>query len=142
MKKIKLFFYIVILTIFCLNIAGCEDEDTNYQEAILGKWELIETGQDENSMKPVKSTGSYLNFLQNNKMQHYDPITNEYDIEQTYKIDSKFLYYHYENGINNSVLYKYHFYEDKLKLTIVSANFTDIFRPDGIPFVVIYKRIK
>jgi hypothetical protein len=119
---------------------SCEDEDAKSQEAILGKWELIEQGRDEDNMKAVTSTGGYIEFLSNGNMHHYDPVTQEYSGEQMYKIDSKFLYYNYEKGIDERFVNKHHFYEDKLKLTYVSGgNIPDIY---GIPCIFIYKRIK
>jgi hypothetical protein len=152
-------FYTILLSIFCFFIVGCTDnkdiedvedieeeciEIKNYQEAILGKWELIEQGRDEDNMKPITSTGNYkygdyMEFFSTGMMGFYNPETTEYYNHYSYRIDSLFLYEDPNTG-QFPWIYKHCFYKkDKLKLTFVSGVMLDL---PGLPLIFVYKHIK
>lgn len=142
MKKIFLF----ILCTIPVWIA-CSDEEfdipSDPQEAILGKWKVIESGT-ENGLKKV-SSDYVTEYFADGTYKTYDRSLDEGnpDYTFTYQIDSdsfrtNLLVKGEDPSNDNEHVYKYRFYKNKLRLEYVSGNIPDIM---GYPTIHIYKRI-
>lgn len=142
MKKIFLF---ILCTIPLL--VACSDEEfdipSDSQKAILGKWKVIESGT-ENGLKKVSddvviffhADGTY-------EIKMNGKIESSYPYQQTYRIDSVFLYRGSivdgePSSKENEFVQKHVFYKNKLRLEYVSGNILDIM---GFQPIHIYKRI-
>jgi hypothetical protein len=135
--KRALFIFILAAVILSLlpSLWSCQKEDIgNPQEAIIGKWEKIAEGPDEDRIVPIETDGSYREFLPNGEHKGY------WHSEYTYQIDSVFLYLYCVGIPINDFIYEYAFINrSTLKLTYVRGNIPN--RAD-YPIICIYQRIK
>ena len=105
-----------------------------FNKDIIGKWNLIARGPDEDNIVEIEASGIYREFLPNGVHQGYWG-----DSKQIYQTDSLFLYL-YADHPDNNFIDKYTFINrDTLKLTYVQGNKPDIM---GLPLIYIYQRIK
>jgi hypothetical protein len=123
-----------------LNLSGCKG-DSEPQEAILGKWELIAQGPNVNDIKPVEPNGSYSEYFSDGKMISFSFETNK-SFEYTYKVDSKFLCRYFEyNHEQEYAEYEYNFRDNQLRLIYVRGS-VPIEMIYGRPMVFIYRHKK
>lgn len=132
MKKTLLILPIILLT---FSINGCNDDDQNHKEKILGKWQRVEIGWTGNIIPIEESKGLVIEFLSNGKLRYYIN-DQEYLENYTYQIDNNFLYQNIisdEEAGGGRWTYKYLFHNDMLKLEIVDGIVTNY-------DIVIYKK--
>ena len=109
-----------------------------FDKDIIGKWELVAEGPDEDGIVPVEASEVYIECLPNGEYK------NSYwrDSKHIYQTDSLFLYLYY---LDNSDAVNDHIYEyaiinsDTLKLKHVYGVVPAI---PGFPLIYIYQRIK
>jgi hypothetical protein len=139
MKK----FIFLLSTVFLF--LSCEKEyytSDDPQEAILGKWELIESANDNGKLKLAKS--KYEFFSDGTFKEFIETAPDPYN-EQTgaYRIDSLYLYTHVTKELFENDDYPnietYKFYKDKLRLEYFSGNLAHSM---GTPTIFVYQRIK
>lgn len=138
---------IILLCITALWI-GCNSDDydipSDPKEAILGKWQLIEEG-NENGMKKA-SYDRKTEYFTDGELKMYDVIVaadSITDLLCTYKVDSEYLYvympgYKIAYPDDGRYIYTYHFYKNKLRLEYVDGLIPLVL---GYPTTHIYKRI-
>jgi predicted small lipoprotein YifL len=110
-------------------------EPVIFDKDIIGKWEKIAEGPDEDRIVSVEASGVYIECLPNGEYK------NSYwrDSQHIYQTDSLFLYL-YADHPNNNFIDKYTIINrDTLKLTYVRGNIPA--RAD-YPLIYIYQRIK
>jgi len=116
------------------------------QEAILGKWKLIES-ELRNGEKRKEDSKDIYEYLSDNtfKVSSYDNVEEQYIARYTriYSIDSLFIYY-FEQDFTNNVDYepmisKYFFYDDKLWRKCINCAIEDV---DFAVVTQVYQRIK
>lgn len=115
---------IAIILIATISLSSCNKNDHSFQDAILGKWELISQGTI-NDVQQVECDGSYFECFRDGKMIKYSSETNEFS-NHTYRIDSKYIV---DNHL--SADYDFSFTKDTLILTHVQ----------GPEYVYIYNNI-
>lgn len=142
MKKI----FLLILCTIPVWIA-CSDEEfdipSNPQEAILGKWKVIESGT-ENGLKKVSDDYVIEYFADGTYKTYGLSIDEEYpEYTYLYRIDADLL--RTNTSVNgeepldhNEFVQKHVFYKNKLRLEYISGNIPDIM---GYPTIHIYKRV-
>ena len=137
----KLFFLLSTVFVFL----SCEKEyyiPDDPQEAILGKWKLLESANDKGKLKLAKS--KYEFFSDGTFKEFIETAPAPYN-EQTgaYRIDSLYLYTHATKELlendDHPIIETYKFYKDKLRLEYFSGNRADI---AGSPVIFVYQRIK
>ena len=134
--------YILKFTTFLLVLAmiffscQCKNEPA---EAILGRWELIAKGSDENSIKPVEPNGAYIEFLSEGISRSYYPEVDDFYYTM-YKIDKKFIYYYsYEKPPDQAPFeYRYSISKGLLKMTFIKGGLID-WTPGGPTTIYIYQ---
>lgn len=161
--KTNHFFISILLLLFC---SSCKDkEDFSLREPFIGKWELIALGSEEDKIYPM---GGELDYLAMNCVLEFFPdgilhtyccsplysrdfaytcdSENEIFDINTFRIDSKYLYFNYENRNTppnswkrSRYDYKYVFIGDRLQLTLIRGR---IFFIGGHPKLFIYQRIE
>lgn len=104
-----------------MTTGGCDKDEysppSDPTKAILGKWELIEVG-NENFMSPYKDN-RYIEYLPDSILGWYYYETKEYIISDIkYWIDDSLLHEKQirEDGYEIITNYTYKFYEDKMRL--------------------------
>jgi hypothetical protein len=139
MKKLVLVLGLIVVSSAC-------SKDENPANLILGKWELVALGHDEDNIKPIDQAfivagAPTMEFLSDGGiLRVYYFYAPENPEENSCRIDSEFLYINYEEDYQHGRFdYKYSFYENKLKLVLVHGIITDIF---GYPIIYIYQRKK
>ncbi|NDW12297.1 hypothetical protein D0T50_05260 [Bacteroides sp. 214] len=140
--KIKRLRLLVLLPILLLGVVACDDsnDSIDYENKIIGKWQLVEQGYDESSLKAVEN-GVVVEYLPNgNVVEQY---FNEGSAREnfTYTIDSKTLYYHliYTEGQPiDTWTYEYKFHNKYLMTKLIQGLIDDSM---GAPWVKIYKLI-
>ncbi len=105
----KMFMFCTLITL----LSCCKNEQKP-EEKILGKWELIE------HRVAIDPDGRSTEFLLNGKIREYDNIGG-YSEGYTYRIDHEFLYKNPINKEGDTWIFKYLFYDNKLKLEIVGG---------------------
>jgi hypothetical protein len=134
-KKINLLIFLLLI----IGLGGCWQKDSPPAEDpdIIGKWELVAEGPNEDKIAPVEANESYWEFLPNGEHKGYGA-----DAKYTYQTDGVFLYLYYldnSDGVNDRI-YEYTIISrDTLKLKYVRGIMLD--RPNE-PFIFIYQRIK
>jgi hypothetical protein len=138
--KTKLYIFLAGLFVFA---TACDDKEDPYADpakAILGKWEIYQSGGVDDI---ITNPPGYTEYLSDSLIRWYDYETKEISyLEEKYWIDSLL---HTKKKWMNPDLYitidiysahSYEFYEDKMKLyPPFDANFL-------VDPTVIYKRIK
>ncbi|GHU66007.1 hypothetical protein FACS1894123_11990 [Bacteroidia bacterium] len=77
-KNLILFFGILLLSFGCSdNDDLSKKKDINYQETILGKWELIASGHTEEEIISVTPNGSYTEYFSNGKISNYNSFSKK-----------------------------------------------------------------
>ena len=147
-KKINL----LILLLIAIGLGGCGKlvvmppligEPMIFDKDIIGKWELIAEGPDEDGIVPVEANGNYSEYLPNGEYRIFSSETNSYyEFKFAYQTDSRFLYLYYldnSDGVNDRI-YEYTIISrDTLKLKYVRGIVPAI---AGFPLIYIYQRIK
>lgn len=139
MKKIFLLLCILPLWIAC----DVDDYDTatNPENAILGKWQLVASG-DSNKMVKI-SDGPILEFYPDGTYKSYDPDLTDHnpDYMLIYQIDSGFLYRNTildDEILPGEFIQKFYLEKDKLQLRYVDGYVI----PDFFAETYTYKRLK
>lgn len=122
--------YVILLLLFSL--LGCKSKEIDPRQQILGKWEMISTGNGEN-MNPIENPLGYREFREDSVLFEYI-----YDTKRTftkkYWVDSLLhIGIVRQDGFMIVFDYKYRFYEDKMRWEVMNA--TAIF------YDSIYRRI-
>lgn len=120
--------------------ASCSQADEIYpdlepQKAILGKWELVEAGWNDNMSS--YTSNEYLEYLPDSILRVYDNKENRFTSETTYWLKDSILYSGaYVDGVFHGVKQKYYFFDNNNKLRLEFHEMTAI-----IP-IAVYKRVK
>jgi predicted small lipoprotein YifL len=115
-----------------------------FNKDIIGKWERIAEGPDEDRIAQVEANGNYMEYLPNGEYRSFSSRTNSFygEFKFIYQTDSLFIYVYYldnSDGFNDEI-YKYAIINsDTLKLKHVYGVVPDI---PGFPLIYIYQRIK
>ena len=112
--KSKQLLKLTAIMLFMAGAFACTKDEKDPQHSILGKWELVAKGINENELQQVVSDGSYIEFLPDGKMIEYFSETDEY-LEETYYIDSEYLVR------NDNIFCHYAFDKNKLKLSDIKG---------------------
>ena len=109
----------IIFSAVLFAVSGCDGETTDpfdqSKRAILGKWEIIESGNWP-VMNPCPANG-YNEYLPDNTVRFFDYESQQYTSQKKYWIDS--LLHEsitIEDGFELVFEYDYEFYENKLQL--------------------------
>jgi hypothetical protein len=136
MKTIHLFLYAIGFAILSSALAGCEQDVGDPEEAIIGQWEEIAFGVDEDHINQVEVITGYIEFLPDGE---YRIFPNLIDFTYTYQIDGIYLYLH-ASIPSSDYTYEYKFINrNTLQLKYVQGIIPDIM---NFPRVYIYRRIK
>lgn len=109
--------------------AGCQKDETlktDPANIILGKWEMVETGNYPN-MKPIENPSGYIEFLPDSLLKRYNYESGEY-IYEIYWIDSLLQ--------EGSIKFRYNFTDNNNKIEL------EFYQVAGTFNNLIYKRIK
>jgi hypothetical protein len=149
-------FNLLILLLLIICLGGCGKlvevpvivmppltEPMIFDKDIIGKWELVAEGPDEDKIAPVEANGNYSEYLPNGEYRIFSSETNSYyEFKFAYQTDSRFLYLYYldnSDGVNDRI-YEYTIISrDTLKLKYVRGIVPAI---AGFPLIYIYQRIK
>ncbi|GHV49330.1 hypothetical protein FACS1894181_07960 [Bacteroidia bacterium] len=116
-------------------------EPVIFDKDIIGKWELIAEGPEEDQIKSVESNGDYKEFSPDGEYRYFSSVINGFgNAKRNYQLDSTFLYLYYVGNADNDYIYEFAFInKDTLKLTYVQGIKSDIM---DYPTIQIHKRIK
>ncbi|NDW12300.1 hypothetical protein D0T50_05280 [Bacteroides sp. 214] len=133
-KRLKL---LMLLPMLVLGVVACDDSNGNidYENKIIGKWQLVEEGPDGGSLKAV-GNGVILEFSSNGEgIEVYS--SEETSTERfSYTISSDFLCFYSILNDESINTYEYRFYGNKLETKLLSGaiEFT-------LPIVKRYKKM-
>ncbi|MDR1331922.1 MAG: hypothetical protein LBK07_07435 [Tannerella sp.] len=116
-KNISIMQTALIATMLLTGASGCEKVD-DPEAAIVGRWELIADGHDEDHLESFKqSDKSYMEFLPDGRYMHFSASQNMLT-EYSYKIDDSRLYLYFSPVYPESKrIWKYKFLNrNKIKL--------------------------
>lgn len=134
-----------IISFLFLITLGCDNNKFNFEDKIIGKWEIEATGLTEEDMKsydPYNVNEDYFEFLSDKTVWHFCAtcVGEKYFQAATYDIDSKHFSW-YTKGSNEPEVYYYDFYDDRLKITSVNPRYPGNLMIN-ITNIKVYKRIK
>ncbi|NDW12296.1 hypothetical protein D0T50_05255 [Bacteroides sp. 214] len=130
----------MLLPLLVLGVVACDDSNgsIDYENKIIGKWQLVEEGPDEGNLKAVKNK-VILEYFSNGTFKR--DVADE-DVAKegyNYTIDSKHLYHYWGNDENPIGIHSYHFFNNKLRTKLIYGQVPMYM---GYPYVKIYTRIK